>query len=170
MIIGILLVLATRKRRQKESLVGLDNLELAFPHSEALEIHKNIRKGFLSWSFRQPATWLRITLYMFPAILLAVIVKDKPIFGSNLPSLAGIQIATIWLGGILFFAVRYDFREYRKYMLVSIRLYLQERGIRVCMQCGHDLRKLQNQVCPKCNPSSEDDNEDKSRDLTNSRV
>lgn len=86
-----------------------------------------------------------------PAIGLAIVAM-----GAVAPMLARLTHAppAVWeyaiaatLGVLLTYAALYLFRRVARRQL---RLYLNARGIRVCMGCGYNLRGVAGPRCPEC--------------------
>jgi len=93
-------------------------------------VAKELRKHPVTWV--QTAAWITSMTLM----MLDDWIEFNPIIWTAFGICAGIVGITIW----------WDFRETRK----RLRQKLNESGIRVCMNCGEDLREVESEQCPNC--------------------
>ena len=107
------------------------------------------------WNFVRRCKHRRILYWLGAPIWLGPLVWTLSFVGSAVVSRSGSQLVVTLCIAVLCSQVIgwWEFGSYwllRKRIARLVRVQLLERGVRVCLECGYDLRAHEQMRCPEC--------------------
>lgn len=97
-------------------------------------------------------TWITIILYCIPLIFISTLFSEITLYVARTNNLNKTELL-FWLfmsKGVMLFIIPLQHIHYKKWSQKYLRMYLNNHGVYICMNCGYDLRGMTEQRCPEC--------------------
>lgn len=101
---------------------------------------------------KDKSTWIAFIGYAVGLIVLSLGIAGLTVLVSRVGqwSVTGVKLAAILCALIPLFLIPLMWVRERKWMRAFLREYLNDHGIRICRNCGYDLRGQVDPRCPEC--------------------
>ncbi len=108
-------------------------------------------RGYIAF-LKHWRTWMTIVIYCTTLVLASAALSEwaRAATQGGQWRLAGARLAGVLPAIGLTILIPLIFVQYRKWMRVFLREYLNDHGIPICLNCGYDLRGLVSGACPEC--------------------
>ncbi len=119
---------------------------------ESIEERNRVCDRGCSAFLKRWRTWIRFIIYSAALALASLALSEvaRTVTQGGQWSLTGVRLAGLLPGICQTILIPLMLMQYRKWMRVYLRQYLNAQGIAICQNCGYDLRGQVNPRCPEC--------------------